>query len=178
MRRTTLATASLLAGAFLATSPARAGDAQCLWEHFPEAKRIEVLSHDMGALSATMQATFTDDEYVASLRACGVAGNAAPAANAALNAYGLRLKAEKVLLASADLPPDRLDAAWNALGEDLRQGLIRHALDSAQPDPTYEAVQQFADRAGLRGAVGKDIGVTLAAYLIGRAALAAYDPQF
>ncbi len=164
--------------AALAAGPATAGDARCLWEHFPQAHRAEVLNHELAGIGEAMAASFTPDEAAASFTACGVAERTRPEANAALNAYALRLKAEKELLANADLAPDRLDAAWNALGEDVRGPLVRHAEDASAPDTAFDAVQLFADRLGLRGEVPGEVAVPLTAYLLTRAALTVYEQRF
>ncbi len=157
----------------------RAGDAACLWNHFPADKSAAVLTHDIATLSATMAATFTTDEFVASFAACGVTANTEPAANAALHAYALELKSEKLLLAAGDLTPDRLDAAWVTLDAPAKSALAKHALDNtAETEASTAAINLFADRVGLKGQVPDTVGSPLATYLLVRAAVGAYEQQF
>ncbi len=158
---------------------ARAGDAVCLWNHLPPAKSAQVLTRDMATLSASMASTFTSEEFVASFTACGVTAKTEPAANAALHAYALELKAERVLLAAGDISPDQLDAAWATLDATAKDALAKHALDSAtEADAANAAVSQFADRVGLKGQIPDAVGAPLATYLLARAAVGAYEAQF
>ena len=160
-------------------APAVAGEARCVWEHLPEAGRAAVLAGDLATTSATMRAAVTNREYAVSLVACGVTDKTATAAGRAINAYALQLKAQQVLASDANLAPDRLDAAWRALGEALKSRLARHAVDNtADPDITFDAVQAFADGLGLTGSSFKMEVLALTYYVLARSALAVYEPRF
>lgn len=161
------------------TTPALAGDAECIWKAVPQAQRDAYVAQSDGLDVTDFMDFVGSDLVVDAVGSCTAARSetAMRAAGSAIAGITRQHVAEARLAKTAGLTPEKLDALWKTVDPAKARRLAE-----ANHDQDFKTVIQILDElvppliAGLADpdAVERDMQV----YILGRATRAYFEPMF
>ncbi|MEO6216706.1 MAG: hypothetical protein ABIO86_11795 [Sphingomonas sp.] len=161
-------------------APAHAGDGSCPWNHLPEPVRASAMEAGLaggpGALSNKIPAA----DLSRAEKACGLKLDNGGALRRAESGYMLQILAEAWLQKNATLSPQRLGAAWAAMGADAKAPFLRWAITlESDPEGRNQAYGAFLKGLGDRaGSLPPDAKPKIVTYLQGRSLRSVFEPRF
>lgn len=184
MTRRLICAAVLGAGVLFAAAPALAGDTGCLWDRMPKKETRAAIDAGLAGGPDAMQEKLVFADVRAAAAACGLDASDEESSDLSNAAYGVALQklGEAWFETNLKIAPDKLDRAWDHLGEDA-QAVVKRAMhdrsrDTDSVDGVVEAFTRLLETAPPADQAEADKRQTFTgAYISGRALRAAYEPK-
>ncbi len=163
-------------------SQAFAGDAACLWAHLPADQREAVVADFQ--TSQKLDTSKLDPKTVAKAEnGCGVPDESKAAADQALSAFIMQTASSRWLAANAQLPTDKLDAAWAAFDAKTKRDLVDAVREGTIGKALAPALNAFEVQLGRTPTPAAAVqratpGYNLILYILGRSQRAAFESKF
>lgn len=171
-------------GLFGLASPALAGSASCVWKAIPEGDQRRAVERIQAEGPEGLSGDLFEGEALgAAVLSCSTGEAGAEAAGMALGGYAMEV-ATTEQLQEYGVSADRLESAWDGLGEADRRRLIQSAAGASAPDPSVmEIVGRAVLSLGLPGQTstsftGSPQFTAAATFFLGRAIRLGAEPRF
>ncbi len=164
-------------GLCLVTSPALAGDVECIWQKLPQDRLAAYVAKSDGQDVTDVMDFVGEEPIVSAIIACKVSESGARSAGSAFAGITRQRVAEARLAKSANLTPQQLDAAWRKVDPEQAKkvALAIVGQDDGSGTAALDSVLTVLGQ-GLPNAA--DLRADLIVYAAGRATRDYFEPQF